>query len=62
MTYGDQFRPAILDSGLDRVRLKDAAPLRLDGDYVGTHPAPDLDLEVAEAAEDRHFGSRICFV
>ena len=35
-------------------RLEHAAPLRLDRRHLGAEAAPDLDLEVAEAPEDRH--------
>ena len=44
----------LLDRGLDGVRLEHAAPFRLDRRHLGPEAPADLDLEVAEAPEDRH--------
>ena len=54
MTDGDHLRPMAQDRGFDGVGFEHSAPFRLDFRHVRAQAAPNLDLEVAEAPEDRH--------
>src|SRR6266513_3050543 len=51
---GDELWPVLLQLALEHLGGEYAAPFGLDRRNLGTAAPGDLDLEVAEAAEDRH--------